>query len=70
MSGPEAEFRAHLAAGRFMIQRSASTGVHVFHPRVAAPRTGESDLEWVEASGRGTVYASTVVRVRPPAERA
>lgn len=48
-----------------MIQRSASTGAHVFYPRVAAPGTGERDLVWVEASGLGTVYATTVTRQRP-----
>jgi uncharacterized OB-fold protein len=63
--GPEAIFRAHLADGRFMIQRSASTGAHVFYPRVIAPGSGEADLEWVEASGQGTVYATTVTRRRP-----
>jgi uncharacterized OB-fold protein len=64
MSGPEAEYRAHLEAGRFMIQRSRSTGRHVFYPRVAVPGTGERDLEWVAASGGGTVYAITVNRTR------
>jgi uncharacterized OB-fold protein len=49
-----------------MIQRSRSSGRHVFYPRVAEPRTGATDLEWVEASGEGTVYATTVVRQRPP----
>ena len=63
--GPEAIFRTHLAEGRFMIQRSASTGVHVFYPRLVAPGTGEADLEWVEASGAGTVHATTVNRRRP-----
>lgn len=63
--GPEAIFRAHLAEGRFMIQRSASTGRHVFYPRVVMPGSGEADLEWVEASGQGTVYATTVTRRRP-----
>ncbi|MEO0821427.1 MAG: OB-fold domain-containing protein [Pseudomonadota bacterium] len=63
--GPEAEWRAHLAEGRFMLQRSRSTGAHVFYPRVAAPGSGETDLEWVEASGRGTVYATTCTRQRP-----
>lgn len=48
-----------------MIQRSAATGAHVFYPRVAAPGTGETDLAWVEASGMGTVYATTVTRLRP-----
>ena len=63
--GPEAVFRAYLGQGRFMIQRSASTGLHVFYPRVMMPCSGEADLEWVEASGEGTVYATTVNRRRP-----
>lgn len=63
--GPEATFRAFLAEGRFMIQRSRTTGTYVFYPRVAAPGSGERDLEWVEASGEGTVYSTTVVRNRP-----
>ena len=63
--GPEAIYRAHLAAGRFMIQRSASSGEYVFYPRIVAPGTGEADLEWVEVSGEGTVYATTVTRRRP-----
>ena len=63
---PEIEWRAHLAEGRFMIQRSRSTGGHVFYPRVAEPGTGAQDLEWVEASGQGTVHAVTVVRKKDP----
>lgn len=60
--GPEAQFKAYLKEGRFMIQKSRSTAKHTFYPRVAIPGTGESDLEWVAASGRGTVYAITVNR--------
>lgn len=63
---PEAQYRAFLAEGRFMIQRATGSGRHVFYPRVAEPGTGDTALEWVEASGEGTVYASTVVRKRPP----
>jgi len=63
---PDAEFRAFLVAGRLMIQRSKSSGVHVFYPRAVAPGTGARDLEWVEASGRGVVYSTTVVRKKPP----
>jgi uncharacterized OB-fold protein len=63
---PDREFAAFLAEGRFMIQRSRSSGRFVFYPRVAEPKTGARDLEWVEASGGGTVYAVTVVRNRPP----
>jgi uncharacterized OB-fold protein len=47
-----------------MIQRSVSSGRYVFYPRVALPGTGETDLEWVEASGLGTVYSITVNRAR------
>lgn len=62
--GPEAEWRAFLGQGRFMLQRSRSTGRFVFYPRVMAPGTGETDLEWVEASGQGSVYATTANRAR------
>lgn len=62
--GPEAQYREFLRAGRFMIQRSATTGRYVFYPRVAAPGTGMADLEWVAASGLGTVYSITVNRAR------
>lgn len=68
MIHPEAEWRAHLAEGRFMIQRSRSTGNHVFYPRVMEPGTGAEDLEWVEASGEGVVHAVTVVRKKDPAD--
>jgi uncharacterized OB-fold protein len=63
-SGPEAQYRAFLQEGRFMIQRSVSTGRHVFYPRIAAPGTGTDDLEWIEASGLGTIYSITVNRTR------
>ena len=67
---PEKEFFEHLACGRFMIQRSRSTGGYVYYPRMAEPGTGATDLEWVEASGRATVYSTTVIRGKPPAPNA
>lgn len=63
---PEKEYLEHLAAGRFMLQRSRSTGEYVFYPRIAAPGTGVMDLEWVAPSGLGVVYSTTVIRQRPP----
>lgn len=63
---PEQEYFEHVAAGRFMIQKSRSTGGYVFYPRVAEPGTGATDLEWVPASGRGTVYSTTTIRQKPP----
>jgi len=65
---PTSTYFEHLAQGRFMIQRSASTGEWVFYPRMLAPGSGTEDLEWVEPSGLGTVYATTVKRNKPPKE--
>lgn len=62
------QFQRHLDQGRFMIQRARAGGRAFYYPRVAEPGTGSTDLEWFEASGAGVVYATTVVRVKPPAE--
>lgn len=65
-TSPQQTYFSHLAEGRFMLQRSRSSGRYFFYPRVAEPVTGERDLEWAPASGLGTVYATTVVRAKPP----
>ncbi|HET6970641.1 MAG TPA: OB-fold domain-containing protein [Phenylobacterium sp.] len=62
---PDEDFRRFLSEGRFMLQRSVETGAYVFFPRMAEPGTGAA-LEWVEASGKGVVHATTVVRKKPP----
>lgn len=53
LGGPESAFRAYLQQGRFMLQRSKESGRYTFYPRIALPGSGNTDLEWVEASGRG-----------------
>lgn len=63
--GPDAAFWQHLNAGTFMIQRSRTSGEHVFYPRMRAPGSGADDLEWVEASGHGEVYAVTIIPRKP-----
>ena len=63
--GPDAVFAAGLEEGEFRIQRCASCGMHIHYPRALCPACGSRDLEAVRASGRGTVYATSVVRVRP-----
>ena len=67
-SGPEAIWRAALAEGRFLLQKSASDGSHVFPPRTMSPGTGTDDLVWVEAAGGGSVYSVTVISPKPPLE--
>lgn len=62
----EREYFAHLAQGRFMLQRARRSGRIFFYPRVAEPLTGHRDLQWVPAAGTGTVHATTTVRPKPP----
>ncbi|MCK9518844.1 MAG: Zn-ribbon domain-containing OB-fold protein [Dehalococcoidia bacterium] len=45
---------------RLLIQRSKKTGEYVFYPRIVSPFGIDDELEWVEVSGRGTVYTYTV----------
>jgi uncharacterized OB-fold protein len=65
---PEPEYLTHLAAGRFMLLRGQTSGKTMHYPRVAEPGTGNTDLEWVKASGDGVVYSVTVISVKPPGE--
>ncbi|KWX21689.1 acyl dehydratase [Mycolicibacterium wolinskyi] len=51
-----------LSEHRVVIQYSPSSQAYVFYPRVLAPRTLASDLEWREISGMGTLYTFTVAR--------
>ena len=67
-SGPEATWRAALAQGRFMLQKSVSDGAYIFPPRTMAPGSGADDLAWVEAAGTGSVYSVTVISPKPPLE--
>jgi uncharacterized OB-fold protein len=66
MIHPEKQYQEFLAQGSFMLLRARASGQFIFYPRVAEPRTGDTDLEWVPACGRGHVYSVTVVRKRPP----
>lgn len=47
--------------GRLLIKRCTACGQAFFYPRTYCPRCWSPDTEWVEASGRGTVYTFTVV---------
>jgi uncharacterized OB-fold protein len=56
--------RRFLAEGRFMLQRSTRTGAFSYYPRLFPPGDAGAALEWVPASGHGTVHAVTVTRRR------
>lgn len=44
------------------IQRCQACGTHLFYPRRLCTTCGSADLDWVEASGRGSVFTYTIAR--------
>lgn len=52
------------AAGELWIQRCTSCEQHYFYPRMVCPHCSSRDVEWVQASGRATLY-SYVISHRP-----
>jgi uncharacterized OB-fold protein len=67
-ASPLGRYVEHLKAGELAFQVCLDDGAAVFFPRVLAPRTGSTNLEWRVSSGLGTVYSTTVVHYRgePP----
>jgi hypothetical protein len=53
-------------AGKLLVQHCQDCDKHVFYPRIACPHCGSDRLEWVEASGKGTVYSYTIVYNNAP----
>ena len=47
--------------GKLLIKSCRSCKNAYFYPRNHCPRCWSTDTEWMEASGRGTVYTFTVV---------
>ena len=52
--------------GKLMLQYCKDTGQYQHYPRPVSIFTGSRNLEWRESSGKGTVYACTVIRVPGP----
>lgn len=57
-----AEYFAGTLRGELRIQRCTACGKHQHYPRVLCSHCGSDAVEWVTASGRGTVYSYTVIR--------
>jgi len=68
MLRPEPDYLQFLNEGSFKLLRSKDSGAYFFYPRVIEPGTGSTNLEWVDASGKGTVYSVTIVRKRNAAD--
>ena len=54
--------------GKLLVKRCGDCRRHHFYPRPFCPRCWSENVEWTEASGRGTVYTYSTVRVNdlPP----
>ena len=48
--------------GKLMIQRCSSCGHHQFYPRLLCTECMSTQVEWIEAGGRGRVVSFTIVR--------
>jgi uncharacterized OB-fold protein len=48
--------------GELRIQHCTTCGKHQHYARMLCSHCGETTLEWVTASGNGTVYSYTVIR--------
>ena len=50
------------AEHRFLLRRCTACGFAIWYPRALCPDCGSVDTEWVEASGRGTIYTFSTTR--------
>ena len=64
--GETRPFWEGVAEGRLRLQRCAACGRHVFYPRSVCPHCMSVPLEWIDASGRGSIYSFTIVHRAPP----
>ena len=51
---------------RLLIQYCLACRKHIFYPRRVCPYCFNEEVDWVEASGKGKVYAFTVVHNNAP----
>ena len=56
----DAPFWEAAAAGRLVLPRCRSCGTFIWYPRSFCPQCHTWGVEWVPATGRGTVYSFTV----------
>jgi uncharacterized OB-fold protein len=56
------EFWEGAGRGELRIQRCTTCGKHQHYGRMLCSHCGKETLEWITASGNGTVYSFTVIR--------
>ena len=58
---PRQQYLEYLKKGELAYQVCSENGQVVFYPRVVAPISGNTNLEWKVSKGLGTVYSTTTV---------
>lgn len=59
-------FWASANEGKLMVPRCKDTGKFFWYPRNISPFTLSGNVEWVEASGKGTIYTYSIMRRADP----
>jgi uncharacterized OB-fold protein len=61
------EFWDGARAGKFLVRRCTSCSKVHWFPRTICPFCGSAETEWMEGSGKGTIYTYTVMhRAKEP----
>jgi uncharacterized protein len=51
---------------KLVIQRCVDCRKNIFYPRLVCPFCFSNNIEWIETSGKGTVYSYTIVENNAP----
>ncbi|MCH8813588.1 MAG: Zn-ribbon domain-containing OB-fold protein [Chloroflexi bacterium] len=51
---------------RLVFQHCPSCELNILYPKLFCPNCYSSDLQWMDASGRGEVYTFSVIHLHPP----
>ena len=60
--GPDQLFQRALAEGEILLPKCDDCGANHFFPRVLCPHCHGAAISWKQATGKGRVYTTTVVR--------
>lgn len=66
-TGPEQKYFNLLKSGKWMVPRCSDCNRYCFYPRLLCPACGSQRFDWVEPSGLGRIYSTTVMRKPPEA---
>jgi uncharacterized OB-fold protein len=58
-------FWSAASEGRLVLPRCSSCDTVIWYPRRFCPSCHTSEVAWIDATGRGTIYSYTVVRQAP-----